>query len=118
MNGKLNCHLTQRSADIALGVPFNIACYAALTQILAQQTGLKVGEFAHTLVDAHIYSGRNGNVEDEYSHIEGLREQLKREPRSLPKLTIANKPIDELTFEDFTLEGYDPHPLIKFKVAV
>ncbi len=118
LNGKLNCHLTQRSADIALGVPFNIACYAALTQILAQQTGLQVGEFAHTLIDAHIYSGRNGDSNDEYSHIEGLKEQLKREPRTIPKLHIANKPIDELTFEDFTLEGYDPHPLIKFKVAV
>jgi thymidylate synthase len=118
INGKLNCHLTQRSADVALGVPFNISCYAALTQILAQQTGLQVGEFAHTLIDAHIYAGRKGHWTEEYGHIEGMKEQLTREPRPLPSLKIANKPIDALEFEDFTLENYDPHPLIKFKVAV
>lgn len=117
-NGKLNCHLTQRSADIALGVPFNISCYAALTQILAQQTGLKLGEFGHTLIDAHIYIGRKGHETEQYGHLEGLKEQLTREPRPLPKLHIADKPIDELKFEDFKLEGYDPHPRIKFKVAV
>lgn len=117
LNGKLNCHLTQRSADIALGVPFNIASYAALTQIIAQETGFELGEFGHTLIDAHIYSGRNGNQEDEYSHISGLKEQLSREPKLLPTLKIAKKPIDELRFEDFELLNYDYHPPIKFKVA-
>ena len=117
-DGKLNCHLTQRSADIALGVPFNIACYAALTQILAQQTGLKVGHFAHTLIDAHIYVGKEGTDTEQYGHLEGLKEQLTRQPLKLPKLPIANKPIDELTFEDFKLEEYEAHPKIKFKVAV
>ena len=107
-NGKLNCHLTQRSGDIALGIPFNLACYSALTLAIAQEVGLKPGTFAHTIVDAHIYE----------NHIEGLEEQLKREPKKLPTLNIANKPIDQLEFEDFTLEGYDPEPPIKFPVAV
>jgi len=107
-DGKLNCHLTQRSGDIALGIPFNLACYSALTLAIAQEVGLKPGVFAHTIVDAHIYE----------NHIEGLEEQLKREPKKLPTLTIANKPIDQLTFEDFKLEGYDPDPPIKFPVAV
>ncbi len=107
-NGKLNCHLTQRSGDIALGIPFNLACYSALTMAIAQEVGLEPGTFAHTIVDAHIY----------VNHIDGLKEQLKRTPRELPKLTIAQKPIDELTLADFTLEGYDPDPLIKFEVAV
>lgn len=104
----LNCHLTQRSADIALGIPFNIACYALLTEIIARQTGFTPGEFAHTLIDAHIYE----------NHIEGLTEQLSRSPRPLPRVHIADKPLDELTFEDFGLEGYDPHPALKFEVAV
>ncbi|WP_069130994.1 thymidylate synthase [Rhodohalobacter halophilus] len=107
-NGRLNCHLTQRSGDIALGIPFNLACYSALTMAMAQEVGLKPGEFAHTIVDAHIYE----------NHIEGLQEQLTREPKKLPKLTIAKKPIDQLEFEDFSLEGYDPDPAIKFPVAV
>ena len=107
-DGRLNCHLTQRSGDIALGIPFNLACYAALTQAVAQEVGLRPGVFAHTIVDAHIY----------VNHIDGLREQLTREPKPLPTLTIARKPIDELELEDFTLEGYDPDPPIRFEVAV
>jgi thymidylate synthase len=107
-NGKLNCHLTQRSGDIALGIPFNLACYAALTMAIAQEVGLQPGEFAHTIVDAHIY----------VNHEAGLREQLNRIPRALPTLRIANKPVDQLTFEDFTLENYDPDPGIRFEVAV
>lgn len=107
-NGKLNCHLTQRSGDIALGIPFNLACYSALTMAIAQEVGLEPGTFAHTIVDAHIYE----------NHVEGLKEQLTRKPKPLPTLKIANKPVDELTFDDFTLENYDPDPVIKFEVAV
>jgi thymidylate synthase len=106
--GNLHCHLTQRSGDIALGIPFNLACYSALTMAIAQEVGLKPGIFAHTIVDAHIYE----------NHIDGLKEQLKREPKALPQLKIANKPIDELSFEDFELMNYNPHPAIKFPVAV
>ncbi|HLC64658.1 MAG TPA: thymidylate synthase [Candidatus Nanoarchaeia archaeon] len=105
---KLNCHLTQRSGDIALGIPFNLACYSLLTMVIANETGYIPGEFAHTIIDAHIYE----------NHIEGLKEQLKREPRQLPKIIIADKPLHKLTFEDFKLEGYNPHPKIKFEVAV
>lgn len=107
-NGRLNCHLTQRSGDIALGIPFNLACYSALTMAIAQEVGLEPGEFAHTIIDAHIY----------VNHIDGLKEQLKRKPKKLPTLTIADKPVDQLTFGDFKLEGYDPDPLIRFDVAV
>jgi len=107
-NGKLNCHLTQRSGDIALGIPFNLACYSALTMAIANEVGLDYGEFAHTIVDAHIYE----------NHIDGLKEQLDREPRPLPTLKIADKPVDELRYEDFELEDYHPHPGIKFEVAV
>lgn len=106
--GRLNCHLTQRSGDIALGIPFNLACYSALTMAIAQEVGLKPGVFAHTIVDAHIY----------VNHVDGLKEQLTRTPKALPTLTIANKPVDELTFDDFVLSGYDPDPGIKFEVAV
>jgi len=112
-DNKLNCHLTQRSGDIALGIPFNLACYAALTQMLAQEVGLAPGWFSHTIVDAHIYTGV-----PEYDHAPGLREQLNREPRPLPRLVIAKKPLNELKFDDFTLEDYRPHPKIKFKVAI
>ncbi|MER3523281.1 MAG: thymidylate synthase [Ignavibacteria bacterium] len=105
---KLNCHLTQRSGDIALGVPFNLAAYALLTHILAQECGFELGFFSHTIVDAHIY----------VNHIEGLKEQLTRKPLPLPRLEIARKPIDELRFEDFTLIGYQCHEPIKFEVAV
>ena len=106
--GKLHCHLTQRSGDIALGIPFNLACYSALTMAIAQETGYEPGTFAHTIVDAHIYE----------NHVDGLREQLTRKPKPLPQLEIANKPIDELEFEDFVLKNYDPDPVIKFEVAV
>jgi thymidylate synthase len=116
--GRLNCHLTQRSGDIALGIPFNLACYATLTQMLAQETGLQVGHFSHTIVDAHIYTARADGSMAEYDHVPGLREQLRREPRPLPKLVIAKKPFNELKFEDFRIEDYHPHPRLKFKVAV
>lgn len=115
---RLNCHLTQRSGDIALGIPFNLACYATLTQMLAQETGLEVGHFSHTIVDAHIYTAAAGSGKEAYDHIPGLLEQLKREPRPLPRLVIAKKPLAELQFEDFKVADYHPHPRIKFKVAV
>lgn len=118
INGKLNCHLTQRSGDIALGIPFNLAAYAALTQIIAQECGLSVGKFAHTIVDAHIYCAKPGSETADYDHVEGLKKQLTREPLPLSRLVIAKKPIDELKFEDFQLVGYQCHEAIKFKVAV
>ena len=105
---KLCCHLTQRSGDIALGIPFNLAAYALLTQILAQETGFTPGYFSHTIVDAHVY----------VNHIDGLKEQLQRTPKPLPRVNIARKPIDELRFEDFTLVGYECYDPIKFEVAV
>ncbi|MCQ2604057.1 MAG: thymidylate synthase [Spirochaetia bacterium] len=105
---KLNCHLTQRSADIALGVPFNIACYSLLTMMIAKETGFVPGEFAHTLIDAHIYE----------NHIEGLKEQLKRTPGPLPQIRIADKPFNELTYDDIQLIGYEPQDFIRFDVAV
>jgi len=107
-NGKLNCHLTQRSGDIALGIPFNLACYATLTQMIAQETNLELGEFSHYINDAHIY----------VDHIDGLKEQIKREPYKLPTLEIEKKPFWDLTFKDFTLKNYTHHPIIKFPVAV
>lgn len=107
-DGKLNCHLTQRSGDIALGIPFNLACYSALCMAIAQETGFEYGTFSHTIVDAHIYE----------NHIEGLKKQLKREPRELPQLEIADKSLDDLEYEDFKLKNYNPHPHIKFEVAV
>jgi thymidylate synthase len=115
---RLNCHLTQRSGDIALGIPFNLAAYSLLTQVIAQQTGLGVGQFAHTIVDAHIYIGDKGTEMERYDHLEGLKQQLKREPLPLPQLKIASKPIDELLFEDFELINYRHHEKIKFEVAV
>lgn len=117
-NGKLNCHLTQRSGDIALGIPFNLAAYSILTQIIAQETGFDLGFFAHTIIDAHIYVAEKGSKLAKYDHLEGLEEQLKRKPLPLPKLKIAKKPIDELTFEDFELIGYQHNDAIKFEVAV
>lgn len=117
-NGKLNCHLTQRSGDIALGIPFNLAAYSILTQIIAQETNLELGYFAHTIIDAHIYVAEKGSPTEKYDHLEGLKLQLTREPFPLPQLKIAKKPIDELTFEDFELSGYQHHPKIKFEVAV
>ena len=110
----LNCHLSQRSADLALGVPFNLACYALLTQALAQLAGLRPGRFAHTLIDAHIYE----------NHVDGLREQLARDPLPAPTLHIARRPdgnpkeLDELAFDDFKLEGYQHLGAIRFEVAV
>ena len=108
IRGKLNCHLTQRSGDIALGIPFNLACYATLTQMIAQETNLAVGEFSHYINDAHIYE----------NHIEGLKEQITRDPLPLPTLEIAPKPFWDLEFEDFELKNYTHHPIIKFPVAV
>lgn len=117
-DGKLNCHLTQRSGDIALGIPFNLAAYSILTQIIALEAGLELGYFAHTIIDAHIYVAEKGSELEKYDHLQGLKEQLKRKPLPLPKLIIAKKPIDELTFEDFELVGYQHHDPIKFEVAV
>jgi thymidylate synthase len=117
-DGKLNCHLTQRSGDIALGIPFNLAAYSLLTQVIAQQVDLEPGQFAHTIVDAHIYIGDKGTENEKYDHLAGLTEQLKREPLPLPQLKIANKPIDELKFEDFELLNYQYHDKISFEVAV
>lgn len=118
IDGKLSCHLTQRSGDIALGIPFNLAAYSLLTQVIAQETGLELGFFAHTIIDAHIYVADKGSEMEQYDHIEGLKEQLKREPLPLPQLKIVKKPIDELTFEDFELVNYQSHDKIKFEVAV
>jgi thymidylate synthase len=108
LEGRLNCHLTQRSGDIALGIPFNLAAYALLTEILAQEGNLRLGRFSHTIVDAHIY----------VNHVDGLKEQLKRTPKPLPKIEIAQKPWDQLRFEDFRLSGYESYDPIKFQVAV
>ncbi len=109
-DGKLSCQLYQRSADIFLGVPFNIASYALLTMMIAQVCGLKVGDFVHTLGDAHLYS----------NHIEQARLQLTRDLRSLPTMKINPKvtSIFDFKFEDFSLENYNPHPHIKAEVAV
>jgi thymidylate synthase len=109
-DGKLSCQLYQRSADIFLGVPFNIASYALLTMMVAQVCGLKLGDFVHTLGDAHIYS----------NHMDQVKEQLSRDIRPLPQMHI-NGAVDDIynfKYEDFTLFNYDPHPAIQGKVAV
>ena len=109
-NGKLSCQLYQRSADIFLGVPFNIASYALLTMMMAQVCGLQAGEFVHTLGDAHLYQ----------NHLEQAQLQLTREPRALPKMHINPdvRDIFAFKFDDFTLSDYDPHPHIKAEVSV
>ncbi|ARD56514.1 thymidylate synthase [Bacillus safensis] len=109
-NGKLSCQLYQRSADIFLGVPFNIASYALLTMMIAKVTNLEPGEFIHTLGDAHIYQ----------NHLPQVKMQLEREERTLPTLRITRdvKSIFDFTFDDFVLENYDPHPHIKGEVSV
>ena len=109
-DGKLSLQLYQRSADIFLGVPFNIASYALLLMMMAQVTGLEPGEFVHTLGDAHIYS----------NHFEQVHEQMSREPRRLPRMVINPdvKDLFSFKFEDFSLEDYDAHPHIKGVVAV
>jgi len=154
---RLNVHLHQRSGDVALGIPFNIAAYSLLATALAQRTGLEVGEFAHSVVDSHIYCGagdrgawyaenldelqsriadvddRSGyrevrdwlvesappeaEGEERYDHVPGLLEQCAREPRERPSIDVADVPLDELTYEDVELSGYDPDPGIRFAVA-
>jgi thymidylate synthase len=108
--GKLSCQLYQRSADIFLGVPFNIASYSFLLMMMAQATGLKPGEFIHTLGDAHIY----------LNHLEQVKLQLTRDPRTLPtvKLNPAIHSVFDFKFEDFAIENYDPHPHIKGAISV
>ena len=127
---RLNLHLTQRSCDIALGIPYNIAGYSFLLQLFSHFSGIRPGIFAHTLVDAHIYTAKPDGSMAEYDHVPGLKEQLTREPRSLPRLTISPaleklSDIEALLNEDtetvlkhFELDDYDPHPAISFKVAV
>ena len=109
-DGKLSCQLYQRSADLFLGVPFNIASYSLLTMMVAKVCGLGLGDFVHTIGDAHIYT----------NHIDQIKEQLSRTPRALPQMKINRDTtnIEDFVYEDFELEGYNPYPPIKGKVAV
>jgi thymidylate synthase len=107
-NDRLDCQLYQRSADVALGVPFNIASYALLLLMMAKECNLKPGYFVHTFGDAHIYS----------NHTEGLKEQLTRKPGKLPEIKIADKPFFDLEYEDFELINYEPQSFIRFPIAV
>lgn len=123
-------HLTQRSCDVALGVPYNIAGYAFLLQLIGHMAGIRPGIFAHTLVDAHVYTAKPDGSMADYDHVPGLEEQLTRTPRALPRLTISPAirtlaDVEALMHEDtatilshFQLTGYDPYPPLKFKVAV
>jgi thymidylate synthase len=123
-------HLTQRSADVALGVPYNIAGYALLLELFARFSGIRAGLFAHTLIDAHVYTAKADGTMAEYDHVPGLKKQLERTPRPLPSLAIdpAIRSLDDLRplldastddlMKHFVLTGYDPHPPIAFKVAV
>ena len=132
VNARLNLHLTQRSCDVALGVPYNIAGYAFLLELFSRFTGIAPGIFAHTLVDAHVYTAKTDGSMAEYDHVPGLRKQLTREPRALPHLIIDSSirtladveriirerpPLGQI-LELFQLGDYDPHPAIAFKVAV
>jgi thymidylate synthase len=107
-HGRLDCQLYQRSADVALGVPFNIAGYALLLAMMARECNLVPGIFVHTLGDAHIY----------LNHVDGLKEQLERTPKPLPQLRIAQKPFFQIAFEDIELTGYQHDAFIKFPIAV
>jgi len=107
-DNRLCCHLTQRSGDLMLGVPFNLASYAALTQMLAQEAGMELGYFDHYINDCHIYE----------NHLDGARQQVIRKPGALPTLTIEKKPFWDLQFENFELHNYRPQPGIKFPIAV
>ena len=126
----LNLHLTQRSCDVALGLPYNIAGYALILELFSRFTGIAAGIFAHTLVDAHIYTSKPDGSMAEYDHVPGLLRQIEREPRSLPRVAIDPrirtlgdlKPLLEASTDEvlsaFVLSGYHPHPPIAFKVAV
>ncbi len=130
-NEPLLClHLTQRSADVALGVPYNIAGYSLILELIAHLTGIRAGYFAHTLVDAHIYTAKPDGSDAEYDHVPGLREQLKRSPRKLPRLSIDSsvKSLDDINnildadldtiLDTFQLNDYNPYEAINFRVAV
>lgn len=108
VNGRLDCQLYQRSADVALGVPFNIASYALLMSMIANECGLTPGIFVHTLGDAHLY----------LNHIDGIKEQLTRQPKPLPQLKLTHKPVLEMTFDDIAIVNYEHDKFIKFPIAV